>query len=226
MGPEPVLLVVDDDPALRSVLRRGLGGLGYRVECVPSGRAALRAVVAHRPDVVILDLMLPDVDGTEVCRLLRRIEPRLPVLMLTGRDAELDQVAGLDAGADDYITKPVSLHVLDARVRAVLRRLAARPDLLSYDALRMDVPARRVFWKALEVKFTSTEFNVLLVLLRNAGDVVSKGQILQDVWSYEFGGDENVVEVYVAAIRRKLEAVGAPSLIQTIRGAGYALRSE
>jgi two-component system response regulator MprA len=231
------LLVVDDDQAVTSLLRRGFSYEGYRVRTAASGEEALRIAGEQPPDLVVLDLMMPGLDGIEVCRRLRSAEPDLPILILTGRDHPSEEVAGLDAGADDYVTKPFTFDVLNARIRTLLRRRQATsaggngasaeaepPPSLRYLDLSMDVPGRVAYRGERRVDLTSTEFNLLQLLMQHAQQVLSKEQILERVWGYDFGGDANIVEVYVRSLRVKLEAGGEPRLIQTVRGAGYVLR--
>jgi len=224
------LLVVDDDPAVTSLLRRGFSYEGYDVRAAASGDEALQLAGEELPDLVVLDLMMPGLDGLEVCRRLRAADPELPILMLTARDDPRDEVAGLDAGADDYVTKPFTFDVLNARIRSLLRRrshatpAASESSSLRYMDLSLDVAGHVAYRGARRVDLTSTQFNLLQLLLQNAQQVLSKEQILERVWGYDFGGDANIVEVYVRSLRVKLEAEGEPRLIQTVRGAGYVLR--
>lgn len=221
------LLVVDDDPAVTSLLRRGFSYEGYRVTVAASGKEALTLAREQPPDVVVLDIMMPGIDGLEVCRRLRQVDPALPILFLTARDATSDQVIGLDAGADDYVTKPFSFEVLNARVRALLRRRGAEsPEVLQYGDLRLDVGAHIAYRGQRRVDLTATEFNLLHLLLSHPRQVLSKEQIMERVWGYDFGGNANIVEVYIRNLRTKLESGGEPRLIQTVRGVGYALREE
>ncbi len=221
------ILVVDDDPAVTSVLRRGLGYEGYAVEEASTGQQALDAARERPPDLVILDVMMPGIDGLEVCRRLRTVDSLLPIVMLTAKDAPRDQVHGLDTGADDYITKPFAFDVLLARLRVQLRRREGqKQDVLAYEDLHVDTLGRRVSRGERKVALTTTEFDLLRLLLMHQGHVLTKDQIMQQVWGYDFGGNENIVEVYVRSLRRKLEEQGEPRLIQTVRGAGYALRQE
>ncbi len=221
------LLVVDDDAAVTSLLRRGFSYEGYRVTVAASGEEALRLARDQPTDLVVLDIMMPGIDGIEVCRQLRAADPTIPILLLTARDAPSDQVAGLDSGADDYVTKPFSFEVLNARVRALLRRrLAAAPEVLRYADLEVDTGARIADRRGRAIELTTTEFNLLSLFLLHPRQVLSKDQIMERVWGYDFGGEANIVEVYVHSLRRKLEAGAEPRLIQTIRGAGYTLREE
>jgi DNA-binding response OmpR family regulator len=223
------LLVVDDDHAVTSLLRRGFSYEGYAVRTAADGEEALRLASERLPGLVVLDLMMPGLDGFELCRRLRSADADLPILILTARDETADEVAGLDAGADDYVTKPFTFDVLNARIRSLLRRTHGNesehdPLALRYLDLRMDMGGRVAYRGERRVDLTSTEFNLLRLLLQNAQQVLSKEQILERVWGYDFGGDANIVEVYVRTLRLKLEAHGEPRLIQTVRGAGYVLR--
>jgi two-component system OmpR family response regulator len=222
---EPRLLVVDDEENLRTMLAAALGHHGFAVDSVADGRAALAAVEADPPDLVVLDVMMPDLDGFEVLRRLRADGNRTPVLFLTARDTTEDKVRGLTLGGDDYLQKPFSLDELVARVQAVLRRTgsASADDLLQCADLTMDDAAHRVTRGDEEVDLSPTEYNLLRYLLANQGRVLSKAQILDHVWSYDFGGDGGVVETYIGYLRKKLDQV-EPKLIHTIRGVGYTLR--
>jgi two-component system OmpR family response regulator len=219
------LLLVDDEENLRSMLAAALRHSGFEVDAVATGRDALDQVRAARPDLVVLDVMLPDIDGFEVCRRLRSDGVRVPVLFLTARDGTEDKIRGLTLGGDDYLVKPFSLDELVARVHAVLRR--TNPDhngaVLRCADLAMDDDAHRVTRDASEVPLSPTEYKLLRYLMANEGRVVSKAQILDHVWQYDFGGDGGVVETYIGYLRRKVDVV-EPKLIHTIRGVGYTLR--
>jgi two-component system OmpR family response regulator len=219
------LLLVDDEDNLRSMLDAALRHLGFDVHPVASGREALEAVPKVRPDLIVLDVMLPDLDGFEVCRRLRSDGTKTPVLFLTAKDATEDKVRGLTLGGDDYLVKPFSLEELVARINAVLRRsgLLQADTTLSCLDLVMDDDAHRVNRNGTTVALSPTEYNLLRYLLVNQGRVVSKAQILDHVWQYDFGGDGGVVETYIGYLRRKVDSV-EPKLIQTIRGVGYSLR--
>ncbi len=219
------ILVVDDDPAVTSLLRRGFTYEGYEVHAAGSGTEALQLARDHAPRLVILDIMMPGMDGLDVCRRLREADATLPILLLTAKDAPGDQIKGLDIGADDYVTKPFSFEVLAARVRALLRsRSGVQPDMLLYGDLRLDTGGRRAYRGERQIELTTTEYELLHLLISHPRQVLTKYQIMELVWGYDFGGNANIVEVYVGALRRKLEERGEPRLIQTVRGAGYALR--
>ncbi len=220
------LLLVDDEDNLRSMLEAALRHNGFTVASVATGRDALAAMAVDQPDLVVLDVMLPDLDGFEVCRRLRASGARSPVLFLTARDATEDKVRGLTLGGDDYLVKPFSLEELVARAHALLRRSGlARQDaaLLRCADLELDEDAHRVTRSGTEVVLSPTEFNLLRYLLHNQNRVLSKAQILDHVWQYDFGGDGGVVETYIGYLRRKLDH-DRPRLIHTIRGVGYTLR--
>jgi two-component system, OmpR family, response regulator MprA len=219
------VLVVDDEPAVRIALERALKLEGYDVELAEDGAEALKRLSAYRPDAVVLDVLMPDVDGLEVCRRLRAADDRTPVLMLTARDAVGDRVAGLDAGADDYLVKPFALEELHARLRALLRRATgSETDILRFADLVMDLGPRQVHRGERRVELTRTEFLLLELFLRNPRQVLTRAVIFDRVWDYDFGPRSNALEVYVSYLRRKLEAGGEPRLIHTVRGVGYVLR--
>lgn len=218
------VLVIDDDPNVTDFLRRGLTYEGYRVEVAPSGEAGLDCARERPPDVVVLDVMMPGIDGLEVCRRLKA-GSNVPVLMLTARDAVSDKVQGLETGADDYLVKPFAFEELLARVRALLRRGQVTPsEVLHYADLTLDLKTRRARRNERELQLSTTEFKLLELFLRHPGQVLTREQITDRVWGYDFGGESNVLEVYVRYLRSKLEADGEGRLIQTVRGAGYALR--
>jgi two-component system response regulator MprA len=221
------LLVVDDDRALRDVLRRALMLAGYDVRLAESGAGALADMASSAPDAVVLDIGLPDIDGLEVCRLLRREGNRVPVLMLTARAAVSDRIDGLDAGADDYLVKPFDVDELKARLRALLRRAHGEGDGdggLTFEQLRLD-PSRHGVWVGESfVELTRTEYQLLELLMLNPRRVLPHSLIYDRVWGYDFGPSSNALRVYVGYLRRKLEDAGAPPLIRTIRGVGYVLR--
>ncbi|GEL18748.1 response regulator transcription factor [Pseudonocardia asaccharolytica] len=227
------ILVVDDDRAVRESLRRSLAFNGYQVDLASDGRAALEAVATSRPDAMVLDVMMPRLDGLEVCRRLRGSGDELPILVLTARDAVSDRVAGLDAGADDYLPKPFALEELLARLRALLRRRtpeagsstatgAGKP--LVFADLSLDPETREVRRGDREIRLTRTEFSLLELLLAHPRRVLTRAQILEQVWGYDFPTTGNALEVYIGYLRRKTEAEGEPRLIHTVRGVGYVLR--
>jgi len=221
------LLVVDDDRALRDVLRRALTLAGYELRQADSGASALAEVAASVPDAVVLDIGLPDIDGLEVCRLLRREGNRVPVLMLTARDAVSDRIDGLDAGADDYLVKPFDIDELKARLRALLRRAGGEGDVeggLTFGVLRLDPARHGASVGDNFVELTRTEYQLLELLMLNPRRVLPHSLIYDRVWGYDFGPTSNALRVYVGYLRRKLEDAGAPQLIHTVRGVGYALR--
>jgi two-component system OmpR family response regulator len=219
------LLLVDDEDNLRSMLEAALRHVGFDVHPAENGREALERVGEVRPDLIVLDVMLPDLDGFEVCRRLRADGVRTPVLFLTARDATDDKVRGLTLGGDDYLVKPFSLEELVARINAVLRRsgLAKSDALMVSGDLEMDDDAHRVRRAGKDVSLSPTEYKLLRYLLINKDKVVSKAQILDYVWQYDFGGDGGVVETYIGYLRKKLDNT-EPRLIHTIRGVGYTLR--
>jgi two-component system OmpR family response regulator len=227
-SPEARLLVVEDEPNIVELLSASLRLAGFQVATATSGLEALQAVQRHRPDLVVLDVMLPDLDGFDVARRLRTGDTRTPVLFLTARDATEDKVRGLTLGGDDYVTKPFSLEEVVARIRAVLRRTRAGsspppPTRLQAADLELDEESHEVWRAGRRVALSPTEFKLLRYLLLNTGRVLSKAQILDHVWQYDFRGDSGIVESYVSYLRRKVDAV-EPRLIHTIRGVGYVLR--
>ena len=226
------ILVVDDERAVRESLRRALELEGYEIELVEDGKAALSVLQEEepqsQPDAVILDVLMPGVDGLEVCRRLRKGGNRVPVLMLTARDEVENRVAGLDAGADDYLTKPFALEELVARVRALLRRATDGDsgEVLTFADLELDVGTREVRRARRPIELTRTEFALLELLMRNPRQVLTRSIIFERVWGYDFGFASNSLDVYIGYLRRKTEADGEPRLIHTVRGVGYALREQ
>jgi two-component system, OmpR family, response regulator MprA len=221
------LLVVDDDRGLRDVLRRALSLAGYEVRLAETGSEALSEVSGAVPDAVVLDIGLPDIDGLEVCRLLRREGNRVPVLMLTARDAVSDRIDGLDAGADDYLVKPFDVDELKARLRALLRRAGGETTVdggLSFGELRIDADRHGVLVGDRFVELTRTEYQLLELFMLNPRRVLPHSLIYDRVWGYDFGPTSNALRVYVGYLRRKLEEAGAHSILHTVRGVGYALR--
>jgi two-component system, OmpR family, response regulator MprA len=221
------LLVVDDDRALRDVLRRTLTLAGYDVRLSDTGAGALAEAASSVPDAVVLDIGLPDIDGLEVSRLLRREGNRVPILMLTARDAVADRIDGLDAGADDYLVKPFDVDELKARLRALLRRSGGAGSLdggLTFGELRLDPSKHGVHAGENFVELTRTEYQLLELLMLNPRRVLPHSLIYDRVWGYDFGPTSNALRVYIGYLRRKLEEAGADSVIHTVRGVGYALR--
>ncbi len=225
--PEARLVVVDDEPNIRELLAASLRFAGFDVVAAESGEEAVRAVDRHRPDLLVLDVMMPGMDGFEVVRRLRSAGRAMPVLFLTARDGTEDKITGLTLGGDDYVTKPFSLEELIARIRAVLRRsregAQARSPRLRVADLELDDESHEVWRAGTPVHLSPTEFKLLRYLLANAGRVLSKAQILDHVWNYDFGGTANVVESYVSYLRRKVDTT-EPRLLHTLRGVGYVLR--
>ncbi len=222
----PRVLVADDDDGVTSVVARTLTREGYEVRTAPDGVLALRSIREWRPDAIVLDVLMPGTDGLAVCRQIRGEQPDLGILMLTAKDAASDQIVGLDAGADDYLVKPFSLQVLAAHLRAVLRRREPSPEVLRVADLELDTGSHDARRGVRRFALTSTEYRLLLHLMREAGQVIPKTHLTRRVWGYDFEGNENVCEVYVGYLRQKLEAGGEPRLIHTLRGAGYTLRAE
>jgi len=220
------ILVVDDERAVRESLERALRLEGYEVQLAAGGREALERVAERPPDAIVLDVMMPQVDGLEVCRRLRRGSDNTPVLMLTARDAISDRVAGLDAGADDYVVKPFALEELFARLRALLRRASPEQDgqVLRFTDLTLDPVAHEVRRGDRLVSLTRTEFLLLELFMRHPRQVLTRPIIFEHVWGYDFGPESNSLEVYVSYLRRKTEAAGEPRLLHTVRGVGYVLR--
>ena len=219
------LLVVDDDPALSRTLRRALGVEGYDVDTAPDGAEALQRLAAARYDAVVLDVSMPRVDGLAVCRNMRSRRDRTPVLMLTARDAVGDRVAGLDAGADDYLVKPFALDELNARVRALLRRANGEihEERLSYLDLELDLASARAYRGDRPLELTRTEQRLLELLLRNPDQVLPRDMIYERVWGHDISATSNSLDVYVGYLRRKTEDGGEPRLIHTVRGVGFRL---
>jgi two-component system response regulator MprA len=220
------ILVVDDDRSVRDALRRALMLGGYEVQSADGGRSALAEAVQSEPDAIVLDVNMPDVNGIEVCERLRETGNRVPILMLTARDAIADRIEGLDAGADDYLVKPFDVEELKARVRALLRRAGGEgdPDSLSFRELRLDSARHGVDVEGSFVELTRTEYQLLELFLRNPRRILPHSLIYDRVWGYDFGPASNALRVYISYLRRKLEMAGARSGIQTVRGVGYVLR--
>lgn len=227
------LLVVEDEPNISGFVRRGLIFEGYEVDVAETGREALDRIRDNSPDLVILDLMLPEIDGMEVARRVRAVEqaeqlPNVPILMLTARDTISDRIAGLDVGADDYLVKPFDFDELLARVRALLRRTQRSPqpagEVLTFEDLRLDISSRTVSRGDAGIELTAREFDLLALFMRHPNQVLTRATLMQRVWGEDFFGESNVLEVVVGNVRRALEVDGRPRLIQTVRGIGYVLR--
>jgi two-component system response regulator MprA len=226
------ILVVDDDRAVREALRRALTLAEYEVQLAEDGAQAIELVAQALPDAVVLDIGLPGIDGLEVCRRLRRLGNRVPILMLTARDAVADRIDGLDAGADDYLVKPFDVGELQARLRALLRRTGpegsdgaeGEPDALSFAEIRLDGDRHGAVVGEHFAELTRTEYQLLELLMRNPRRVLSRSVIYDRVWGYDFGPASNALRVYIGYLRRKLEEIGARPLIHTVRGVGYVLR--
>ena len=220
-------LVVDDEATLAELLSTALRYEGWQVEHALTGQAAIKQARAFEPDVILLDVMLPDLSGLEVLRRIRATHPTVPVLFLTAKDAVEDRIAGLTAGGDDYVTKPFSLEEVVARLRALLRRAGAVSEreeaVLVVGDLRMDEDAHEVTRDGVDVRLTATEFELLRYFMRNPKRVLSKAQILDRVWQYDFGGQANIVELYVSYLRRKIDK-GREPMLHTLRGVGYVLK--
>ena len=219
------ILVVDDDPKIRTVVRRGLAYEGYRVVEAATGEEGLEKAREHLPELVVLDVMLPGIDGLEVTRRLRGAGDPVAILMLTARDDVRARVDGLETGADDYLVKPFSFEELLARVHALLRRKPATSgEMLRFADLELDVDAREANRHSRTIGLTTTEFNLLLLFMRHPRKVLTRDVIMEHVWEYDFEGESNILEVYVRYLRNKLEAGGETRLIHTVRGAGYVLK--
>lgn len=222
---EARLLVVEDDPNILELLSASLRFAGFEITTATTGSEAVTQASRVRPDLVVLDVMLPDLDGFEVIKKMRAQGGRVPVVFLTARDATDDKIRGLTLGGDDYVTKPFSLEELTARIRAVLRRTGgdSAPPRLTFADLELDEETHEVYRAGTRVSLSPTEFKLLRYLMLNANRVLSKAQILDHVWNYDFRGDDNIVESYISYLRRKVDTV-EPRLIHTLRGVGYVLR--
>jgi two-component system, OmpR family, response regulator MprA len=221
------ILVIEDDPSIADLLRRGLIYEGYTVQIAGDGPTGLSAARDRPPHLVLLDLMLPGMDGLTVCARLRAASD-VPILILTAKDAVPDRVKGLDAGADDYVVKPFSFDELVARIRALLRRRqpAAEQEVLRVADLSVNPVTREVFRGTSRIELTAREFDLLLLFMQHPRQVLTRDMLYDRIWGYDFGGESNIIEVYIRYLRSKLEESGAPRLIQTVRGVGYALREE
>ncbi|WP_152394736.1 response regulator transcription factor [Paenibacillus guangzhouensis] len=226
------ILIVDDDEKIISMLRRGLAFEGYEVLTASNGEQGLNKMMESEPDLVVLDVMMPKVDGWEVCRRIREAGSSVPVLMLTAKDDIKDRVKGLDNGADDYLVKPFALEELLARVRALLRRKSSETEVESvsrqvvYEDLVLDLDMRQVIRDGHTIELTTKEFELLHLFMLNPKRVLTRDMIMEKIWGYDFSGESNVLEVYVAMLRQKTEEFGGKRIIQTVRGAGYVLRGD
>ncbi|MEF2966892.1 response regulator transcription factor [Paenibacillus sp. M1] len=224
------ILVIDDDEKITSMLRRGLAFEGYEVHTARNGAEGLSMVIAADPDLIILDVMMPQIDGFEVCRRLREGGSTVPVLMLTAKDEVENRVKGLDIGADDYLVKPFALEELLARVRALLRRKEPADDggghRLTFEDIVMDMDSREVLRSGQRLELTAKEFDLLHLFMQNPKRLLTRDQIMDKIWGYDYSGESNVLEVYIAMLRQKTEEFGGKRVIQTIRGAGYILRGD
>lgn len=224
------ILVIDDDERIISLLRRSLAFEGYSVDTASNGMEGLKKMMEADPQLIVLDVMMPQLDGWEVCRRVRSAGSNVPILMLTAKDEVSDRVKGLDLGADDYLVKPFALEELLARVRALLRRRADRsePDTnrLMFEDIVMDLDAREVHRLGHRIELTTKEFELLHLFLLNPKRVLSRDVIMEKIWGYDYSGESNVLEVYIAMLRQKTEEFGGKRIIQTVRGAGYVLREE
>ncbi len=224
------IVVVDDDDKIISLLRRSLAFEGYEVTTASNGMEGLKVLLKTEPDLLILDVMMPQVDGWEVCRRVRESGSTVPIMMLTAKDDVIDRVKGLDLGADDYLVKPFALEELLARARALLRRKSDKieqsSNQLLYEDLILDMDAREAIRSGRRIELTSKEYDLLLLFMQNPRRVLTRDAIMEKIWGYDFSGESNVLEVYIAMLRQKVEDGGKNRLIQTVRGTGYVLRGE
>lgn len=224
------IVVIDDDDKITSMLRRSLVFEGYSVATANDGQEGLRQILEQNPNLIILDIMMPKIDGWEVCRRVREGGLDIPILMLTAKDEITDRVKGLDLGADDYLVKPFALEELLARVRVLLRRKGDKQEQavnrIQYEDLVMDLDTREVFRSGKAIELTTKEFELLHLFLQNPKRVLSRDIIMEKIWGYDYSGESNVLEVYIAMLRQKMEEHGDKRLIQTVRGAGYVLRGD
>ncbi|RIX52984.1 DNA-binding response regulator [Paenibacillus nanensis] len=226
----PHIVVVDDDDKIISMLRRSLAFEGYEVTTASNGAEGLKKLLTIEPDLLILDVMMPQIDGWEVCRRVRQGGSAVPIMMLTAKDDVIDRVKGLDLGADDYVVKPFALEELLARVRALLRRKSDKFEeqgsQLSFEDLVLDMDAREAIRSGRRIELTSKEYDLLLLFMQNPKRVLTRDAIMEKIWGFDFSGESNVLEVYIAMLRQKLEDGGGKRIIQTVRGTGYVLRGE
>ncbi|GIP34312.1 response regulator transcription factor [Paenibacillus sp. J2TS4] len=222
-----IIMVIDDDEKITSMLRRSLVFEGYEVGTANDGQEGLKSILQQVPDLIILDVMMPKIDGWEVCRRIRESGMNIPILMLTAKDEVADRVKGLDLGADDYLVKPFALEELLARVRSLLRRKADRAEnnsRISYEDIILDLDTREVLRSGQRIDLTTKEFDLLHLFMQNPKRVLSRDVIMDKIWGYDYSGESNVLEVYIALLRQKTEEYGGSRIIQTVRGAGYVLR--
>lgn len=219
------VLLIDDDQKITSMMKRGLTFEGFDVDVANNGREGLMHVIEQPPDLVILDVMMPGIDGLEVCRRLRR-EGNIPILMVTGRDTVADRVEGLETGADDYLVKPFAFEELVARVKALLRRTdnSTTGELIQFDDLTLNLASRTAVRGGRQIDLSTTEFNLLVLFMQNPNRVLSRDLIMEKVWGFNFQGESNVLEVYVGYLRNKLEKQNEKRLIHTMRGSGYVMK--
>lgn len=226
----PHIVVVDDDDKIISMLRRSLAFEGYEVTTASNGADGLKALLKAEPDLLILDVMMPQVDGWEVCRRVRESGSSVPIMMLTAKDDVIDRVKGLDLGADDYVVKPFALDELLARTRALLRRKSDKledgSNQLAFEDLILDMDAREAIRAGRRIELTSKEYDLLLLFMQNPRRVLTRDAIMEKIWGFDFSGESNVLEVYIAMLRQKVEEGGDRRIIQTVRGTGYVLRGE
>lgn len=224
------ILVIDDDDRITSMLRRSLAFEGYEVNIANNGADGLKSFMMKEPDLVILDVMMPYIDGMEVCRRIRESGSHVPILMLTAKDEINDRVKGLDLGADDYVVKPFALEELLARARALFRRKGERTDkqesVLTFEDLALDLDAREAIRSGRRIELTSKEYELLLLFMQNPKRVLTRDTIMEKIWGYDFSGESNVLEVYIAMLRQKLEEGGGSRIIVTVRGTGYVLKED
>ncbi|TNJ61960.1 response regulator transcription factor [Paenibacillus hemerocallicola] len=224
------ILVIDDDEKITSMLRRSLAFEGYSVTTANNGAEGLKQMLAMEPSLLILDVMMPHMDGWEVCRRIREGGSTVPILMLTAKDEVADRVRGLDLGADDYLVKPFALEELLARIRSLMRRRGdaaeQKTNRTQYDDITLDLDTREVIRSGKTIELTTKEFDLLHLFLQNPKRVLSRDIIMEKIWGYDYSGESNVLEVYIALLRQKLEEYGGKRIIQTVRGAGYVLRGE
>lgn len=222
----PRILVLDDDEKIRATLRRALLYGGYDISLAATGEEALEKALMNPPDLAVLDVMLPGIDGFEVCRRLREDRPDLPIVLLTARDSVDDRVSGLDIGADDYVVKPFALEELLARIRARLRHGTQSGQVLRYSDLTLDTGTREAKRGERTMQLSTTQYELIKLFMNNPRQVLTRDLIMERVWGYDFEGESNVLEVYISQLRHKLEEGGESRIIHTVRGAGYALREE